>query len=927
MSVASQKFGALQPPDSARSSRNGVALPVIKVAHPSLRIGDPSTINVRGVSRQSNSRCSSINDNQIQQQLPPNVLRPITADQMPFANRLIKSPPRHNSLPPLGETAEVKFADDRTKPSMPIFGNPSDLNVNRTSRPGTTSTIETGRVSTDEIEKLLREKLKNNYLTVKTAFKTFDPEGKGIVDRESMAKIISNFLGVPVGLSQFNKLTTRLHLDHKKMISFEDFYTCFRPSQHESSEYPTWLELQRRAKETMTATQVFVQLKEKTKQRFMDMACMVPQMNPGGTKRILKPEFRNALNNLGFHMEDDEYEKLWSRFDSENIGAVSGDKILIKLGITLGDKTGISPRNGLSPTAGTLPPAPRASPVPDDEQDGLDMQRWMTDKFREGARELMHAFYEMDLEKKGTVNKAQLKRVLADYNIQLDDKQIIELLQRCDLSITGPIDYKHFIKRFRIEVKGGMANKILSDPAHKFNQETKEAIFSDPNAAESKLMDLFQTEFLSLLGSFHKIDRANTMKLLPSQFRAVIESKFKFEVSDAAFKNLMKSVPVDDHGMVKYVEFMSRFDSREAKSLFDVKSTVAAPRDLKDFDDEMPLPASPRGERNASRAASRDSYDSQEGRSVEELRPIIKNLLMKNYQAIQNEFQELDEFNSGRFTPDMLMKLLKKFDLYLSRNEMKRLWDTVITDQKGHLEFMQFVRHFGYSLKSAAFPNAKISPPKRGDSDFQLRSKKLNSAYDMLEDNLRSRIDQNWEEIHKYFHEIDPQRTGFATNDQFRSVFQKLCIQLTDYECDVLSKKFDILKDGRISWIEFLKPFSSRRQIYRKGNNMMNILAHQTNPQVVHGQGPQNGKGLVPISSKLIEKFPSDTKRLQRAFRKLDGSNVGSVTVQEFTLVLKLCDVQLAEEETFQLLSELDKGMTGRVRYVEFLNKLKALSF
>ncbi len=74
--------------------------------------------------------------------------------------------------------------------------------------------------------------------------------------------------------------------------------------------------------------------------------------------------------------------------------------------------------------------------------------------------------------------------------------------------------------------------------------------------------------------------------------------------------------------------------SREAKSLFDAKSTIAAPRDLKDFDDEIP-PASPREERMTSRAASRDSYDSQEGRAVEELRPLIKSVLSRNYQAIE----------------------------------------------------------------------------------------------------------------------------------------------------------------------------------------------------------------------------------------------------------------------------------------------------
>ena len=45
----------------------------------------------------------------------------------------------------------------------------------------------------------------------------------------------------------------------------------------------------------------------------MDVAEMIPQMNPGGTGRILKPELRNVLNKMLFFMDDDEFEKLWNR--------------------------------------------------------------------------------------------------------------------------------------------------------------------------------------------------------------------------------------------------------------------------------------------------------------------------------------------------------------------------------------------------------------------------------------------------------------------------------------------------------------------------------------------------------------------------------------------------------------------------------------
>ena len=74
--------------------------------------------------------------------------------------------------------------------------------------------------------------------------------------------------------------------------------------------------------------------------------------------------------------------------------------------------------------------------------------------------------------------------------------------------------------------------------------------------------------------------------------------------------------------------------------------------------------------------------------------------------------------------------------------------------------------------------------------------------------------------------------------------------------------------------------------------------------------------------SNFIQQFAGDTKQLQRAFRKIDASNSGWLTIQEFGLVLQLCDVILNDEESFQLFTELDKAMSGRVNYNEFLNKL-----
>ena len=94
------------------ASKNGVALPMIKVPHPASRIDDPANINIRGVSRQSSNHFGD--DIQLKS---PNVLRPITADQLPF--RSLKSP-RHQSLPPLKEDLDSKLPVEKNNINLPV---------------------------------------------------------------------------------------------------------------------------------------------------------------------------------------------------------------------------------------------------------------------------------------------------------------------------------------------------------------------------------------------------------------------------------------------------------------------------------------------------------------------------------------------------------------------------------------------------------------------------------------------------------------------------------------------------------------------------------------------------------------------------------------------------------------------------------------
>lgn len=60
---------------------------------------------------------------------------------------------------------------------------------------------------------------------------------------------------------------------------------------------------------------------------------------------------------------------------------------------------------------------------------------------------------------------------------------------------------------------------------------------------------------------FSNIDRKDSGLLTQQQFRAAVEGRFELNMSDQEFEAFLKKIPIDGDGMVKYVEFMSKFDT------------------------------------------------------------------------------------------------------------------------------------------------------------------------------------------------------------------------------------------------------------------------------------------------------------------------------------------------------------------------------
>lgn len=117
-------------------------------------------------------------------------------------------------------------------------------------------------------------------------------------------------------------------------------------------------------------------------------------------------------------MEDDEFEKLWLKYDTENYGTIRAERLMSKLGIAIRD-TGSREESS----------SPRKLEV--ERKHSIDVEKWLKGKFREGFSDMKHAFMELDLDRIGKVSRDEFRRVMEDFGLRLStDKQLDDFLAR-----------------------------------------------------------------------------------------------------------------------------------------------------------------------------------------------------------------------------------------------------------------------------------------------------------------------------------------------------------------------------------------------------------------------------------------------------------------------------------------------------------------
>ncbi|XP_005168423.1 EF-hand calcium-binding domain-containing protein 6 isoform X2 [Danio rerio] len=859
-----------------------IRLPAIQ--HPSSRLGDPDLISLRGYSTdcrdqrcwipQKGARARSPDTESLDSAFRSQSSRSDISSVVEKGKRGLDVP----ELIPEGEE------DIHDKAKLPAFRHRAASENRSISRASLSTYSSIGPWKTDQTDQLeveLKEHIQTTgALALKILFKNNHPDGKPLANRSVLLEILTNFLRRPVTAKQIKNLLFRLHLYDRVLISFEEFYGALKdPDSNKSNPAGP-----------LTIPQTLALLRGPARSRFLESVENLCKSDNRTEGWISAPEFRNVLNKLKLHLKDTDFDKLWKRLDTDGLGAVKQTIFLKELGLIKRNE----PKNDNNyHTSNTFKAEDTKAPgrtLPKAEEErhtSIAIETWLKDRFRDGAQRMKAEFDKLDPESTGKVRGADFLQVLGKFDLHLKREQLGLFLSRCGLKIKkGCVQYLNFLRTFQDRSSDGITHKIIYNPKHRFHSVENVSCASSLSAIEAKLIRLFQSEFLSLLKTFQNIDRLNKGAISKEEFRAAVETRFGLEISEPQFEQLLDRLPLDRHGNVQYPIFMAAFDTRKgAPSLFQVAAQPSLNHNL------------------AKEKGSEDDH-----RDLQ-LFSLVKSLVANRYKDVLQVFEELDEKNTRRLTQEDMYQLLKRLVPHqeVTRGEVRRLWSSLFTQQDGTVDFQQFLRHFGPSPRSCCFPNAKRNPPKRGDNDFMRLSNRLSYVSDILVDALRAKVEMSVSELWTEFSEMDFSGTGFVSSDEFKEILMSLCVHLSQYECDVLARKFDINHDGCVSYLEFLRPFLSQSQIWKHGSNMAAAL-----------QTPRENQEIATpetLNRNIRKKLQRKAKALSKACTRLDSSSSGLLSAAELGAVLQLLGVCQSQEELKSVFSTLHTHPSGCLDY------------
>ncbi|XP_052807239.1 EF-hand calcium-binding domain-containing protein 6-like isoform X11 [Mya arenaria] len=764
-----RSVSAATPPSPGRLPN----LPVIE--HPMSRLGDRADLAVRGSSTLGRHAAGSLTRSQTDvgfKQSRPDVndVRKSTPE------RILNWPPEHLKGP---GKPHVKSKEYNYQPR-----------------------------NTQELIEVIREKFGTGYYGIRHLFRSNDPTGKGAVSREALQKILYTLCGY-ITPDQYTKLLRAMHLEGKTPIHFDTFVQFFKETEDKKNWVsalqtaplhqvdPSYPEVYLRRTD-MRVHDPYTSMpfsdaifKEKCKSKNFDARRVFPAavFEAGGL--ILPPQLREAHATLGIYMTDEDFSKLWQRYDKEGTGALHRDDFFRACGlnaqgrprqappytprgaayprprphseigntacssgnsaiglrknvktdgdltdrtaVNLADTTGsrenrqhidipTGAQEAVAPAGRDLTEKDKGVGKPDavaNTEKKIDIKKLPKQipkleniidclhyKFEEGYQSLLTAFQLFDFLNDGWVSRIDFRRVLAEFALPISPTELDHFLKRSGLRpVKGQVNYREFLGRYQAKSMQALTARAATDSQTVHADGGSGADGMSAELLEARLVDFLHGDLIKLIAHFRRCDRYNLHVVTAHEFRAAIEARLGYAMTEQQWETIRQEAGTDRDGLLQYTKFIELFDvtpgswNLRAEGGIQVAQVPAADLPVPPQVDrlreraktEMVPPPQPPPADNKDSVRSLDEYV----RKREKMLTARLDELFKNrFHTFDKHFKAMDRRMTGRMSKWQFGALLKMCGLSLLPAELDRAWATLNISTDGMYSYSTLIQHF-----------------------------------------------------------------------------------------------------------------------------------------------------------------------------------------------------------------------------------------
>ncbi|KAM9672249.1 EF-hand calcium-binding domain-containing protein 6 [Trichechus inunguis] len=781
----------------------------------------------------------------------------------------------------------------------------------------TKSYVNSHFITAEECLKLFPRRLKESFRSPYSAFFKMDTDRDGIISTQDLHQLLLHLL-FNLKDKEFERFLELLGLKLSITLNFREFRNLWEKGSYRTDDAPQRLirPKQKVTDSELACEQAHQYLVTKAKNRWADLSKNFIETDSEGNGILRRRDIKNALYGFDIPLTPREFEKLWTRYDTEGRGHITYQEFLQKLGIDYSPAVHRPYAEDYFHFMGHFT-------KPQQVQEELrelqqNAEKATRDKLKDHFQEISKALTKLDKSQNGYIPLSKLQKVLQECGCSLKEAELTEHLSSWGVSWQeNSVNYLDFLKAVD-------SSKPARPPSIE-KEESKRINFGalSPEEVLKKMQEVVDSSQPALSKAFSELDKEDTGFVKAAEFGQVLKD-FCYKLSDNQFHYFLRKLRIHLTPCIHWKYFLQNFNCF-------LEETAS------EWAEKMPKAPPPPSSPPPKDMGRKDILDR------------LHKAVTTHYNAIAQEFENFDSMKTNTASRDEFRAICNRHVQILTDEQFDKLWSEMPVTTKGKLKYQEFLSKFSSekavtppasgdsarAQKGSSVPevsggtsSARLSPlqdlkgvPKKWSHPCTPASMATHPSTpplqncEPIENKLRKKMQSCWRELLKECKEKDTNKRGEIRTSEFLALVEKFNLDISKEESQQLIIKYDLKNNGKFAYCNFIQ--SCVLLLKSKETSLMQRMKIQ-NIHKMKEAGVETSSfysALLRIQPKIVHCW----RPMRRTFKAYDQGGTGLLSVADFRKVLRQYSINLSEEEFFHILEYYDKTLSSKISYNDFL--------